>query len=170
MKERYADDVQSLDVDAIIRELVVATENWILDHNKGAGDVKRAFEERLEELGLAHLRHGPGCRRAEPGGACAVSSCRWVPGRAAREGAPAPVDLGAARQAWEHFEAGCAGLVASKCSHHRPYMGCPLDCGDVDNAIGEEWAAFRPLVGPLIDEIAALRGHVAAPEAGGDAT
>jgi hypothetical protein len=68
MKERYADDVQSLDVDAIIRELVVATENWILDHNKGAGDVKRAFEERLEELGLAHLRHGPGCRRAEPGG------------------------------------------------------------------------------------------------------
>lgn len=70
---------------------------------------------------------------------------------------PRPVDLAAARAAWERFEAGCAGLLAGKCAHHRPYMGCPMDCGDVDNAIGQEWEVFRPLVGPLLDEVTALR-------------
>jgi hypothetical protein len=73
------------------------------------------------------------------------------------ESARVTIDLDAARAAWERFEAGCAGLLASKCSHHRPYLGCPLDCGDVENAIGQEWEIFRPLVGPLFDEITTLR-------------
>lgn len=65
-------------------------------------------------------------------------------------------DVDAVRKAWECFEAGCSGLVAQKCAYHRPYMGCPLDCNDVENAIGEEWEVFRPLVAPLIDEVNTL--------------
>ena len=67
------------------------------------------------------------------------------------------VDIDAVREAWERFEAGCSGLLARKCAYHRPYMGCPLDCGDVENDIGEEWKAFQPLVAPLLDELKALR-------------
>lgn len=63
------------------------------------------------------------------------------------------------RAAWEAFEAGCSGLLARRCKHHRPYIGCPLDCTDVENAIEEEWKIARPIVVAMFDEIELLRSH-----------
>ena len=80
--KRYADEVALMDADAIIRELVAATENWILDHDSDAGDVKRALESRIVQLGIARLRHAPDCR-AELEGDCGSASCHWEAGHVA---------------------------------------------------------------------------------------
>jgi len=61
------------------------------------------------------------------------------------------------RELWSVFEACCSGLLADKCTYHRPYMGCPLDCGDVENTIGEEFAAIRTLIPVALDELHRLR-------------
>ena len=59
--------------------------------------------------------------------------------------------------AWEKLEAGCAGLLASQCKHHAPYMGCPMDCNDVANAIEEEFASARTLLPAALAELKAWR-------------
>ena len=63
-----------------------------------------------------------------------------------------PVDIDAVRAAWERLEAACAGLLAQQCKSHRPYMGCPMDCGDVTNALDPELAEARPLIAAVIEE------------------
>jgi hypothetical protein len=67
------------------------------------------------------------------------------------------VDVEAARLAWERLDAACAGLLARQCKSHRPYMGCPLDCNDVESALDPEHAEARPLINAALDEIEALR-------------
>lgn len=67
------------------------------------------------------------------------------------------VDINAVRTAWERLDAACAGLLARQCKSHRPYMGCPLDCGDIENALDPEFAEARPLIAAVIDEVERLR-------------
>lgn len=71
----------------------------------------------------------------------------------------------AATLAWERLDAGCAGLLASQCRYHRPYMECPLDCNDVENALDPEHAEARKSVSPALALLpAALRELKAARE------
>lgn len=72
-------------------------------------------------------------------------------------GSVTEVELAEARTAWDAFDAACAGLLASACRRHAPYMGCPLDCTDVENRIGDEFRALAPLVPALITEVTRLR-------------
>lgn len=62
-----------------------------------------------------------------------------------------------ARIAWERLDAACGGLLARRCKSHAPYMGCPLDCGDVENALTPEFEQARPLITAAFGEIDALR-------------
>lgn len=73
---------------------------------------------------------------------------------------PAAFDVERARTAWDALDAGIAGLLANACKSHRPYMGCPMDCGDVANALDLEFALARPLMTAALDEIARLRGEL----------
>ena len=74
-------------------------------------------------------------------------------------------DLARAEEIWAAFESACAGLLANKCKRHMPYMGCPLDCNDVENAIEDEWNALRPLIPQLLSHISAQSARIAELEA-----
>ena len=71
----------------------------------------------------------------------------------------AQFDIAEARAAWERLDAACGSLLAQRCKSHRPYMGCPLDCSDVENALTPEFEQARPLITAAIDEIAACRAE-----------
>lgn len=65
-----------------------------------------------------------------------------------------------ARLAWDRLDAACSGLLARKCRSHPPYMGCSMDCNDVENALTPELAETRPLIVAMLDELDALRAAI----------
>lgn len=65
-----------------------------------------------------------------------------------------------ARAAWERLDAACAGLLASKCKRHPPYMGCAINCGDITNALAPEHAEAAPLITAALDALEQERREV----------
>lgn len=55
--------------------------------------------------------------------------------------------------AWNKLEEACTRLLSAQCNTHRPYMPCPMDCRDVENALGEEFTAAQPLVTAALLEL-----------------
>ncbi len=66
------------------------------------------------------------------------------------------LDLTAAVAAWEALDAACSGLLAQQCKRHAPYMGCPMDCNDVENALVPEHATAAAIIPAALARIATL--------------
>lgn len=58
--------------------------------------------------------------------------------------------------AWRQIDAACSGLLASQCKRHAPYMGCPMDCNDIANALDPELLNARPLLDEALSTLPTL--------------